>query len=203
MNKILHKKHNWIIYQFPYYQAFEIEQLKQKVAELTISKEHLEAENERLAEESSYAKELASAAGTELKALSEEVMKLMNNNDILSAELPPQKNSSTGRRTGSTKKKKEPSPTQLLELKRELALSMEREMAYEAILSEKYRKESELQETVKESKEREAYLENEVANMWILVSKLRKSQESETNISESNRESHMVGGFEIWNYSIF
>ncbi|CAI9782730.1 unnamed protein product [Fraxinus pennsylvanica] len=56
-------------------QANEIEDLKKKVAILTESKEELELRNNKLAEESSYAKGLASAAAVELKALSEELKK--------------------------------------------------------------------------------------------------------------------------------
>nr|GEW36429.1 kinesin-like protein KIN-7K, chloroplastic [Tanacetum cinerariifolium] len=158
-------------------QAFEIDQLKETVNKLTESNVQLEAENKILAEESSYAKELAAEAAVELKALTEEIMKLMNHNEKLSAELTGEKHSSVGRKTmGPTKRKKEQSPTQL-ELKRELALSKERELAYEDILSEKYNRETELQEIVNQSKQREAYLENEVANMWILIAKLKGSQE--------------------------
>ncbi|KAI3747169.1 hypothetical protein L6452_09618 [Arctium lappa] len=181
-------------------QVLEIEQLKQQVAKLSESKDQLEAQNKSLAEECSYAKELASAAATELKALSEEVVKLMNHNDRLGAQM----NSPSGRRTtGPTKnaqrnnimrQKEGISPNQL-ELKRELALSKEREMAYEAMLSDKDQRESELQQTVMESKQREAYLENEVANMWMLVAKLKRSQ---ANVPESSRVIPRVDGLGIW-----
>ncbi|KAI3791559.1 hypothetical protein L2E82_05378 [Cichorium intybus] len=173
-------------------QSLEIEELKQKVGELTESKEQLETRNKKLAEDSSYAKGLASAAAVELKALSEEVAKLMNHNEKLSAELAAHRNSPVQRRpTGSTRtRQKEVGPTQS-ELKRELALSRERELSYEAVLSEKDERESELQRTVEECKQREAYLENELANMWVLVAKLKKSRgESESSGGE---------GFEGWN----
>ncbi|XP_035841032.1 kinesin-like protein KIN-7K, chloroplastic isoform X3 [Helianthus annuus] len=167
-------------------QAHEVEKLKHKITELTNSKEQLESQNKQLAEESAYAKGLASAAAVELKALSEEVSKLMNHNEQLSVELASHKNSPShhrrspgftknGRKDNAYFRQKEPSPTQS-ELKRELALSREREMSYEAMLSEKARIESDLQKTVEESKQRESYLENELANMWVLVAKLKKSQ---------------------------
>ncbi|KAI3696879.1 hypothetical protein L6452_29472 [Arctium lappa] len=185
-------------------QAFEIEELKQKVVELTESNQQLENRNKKLAEESSYAKGLASAAAVELKALSEEVAKLMNHNERLTAELAAPKNSSSQRKTtGPTKngrretRPKEQSPTQL-ELKRELALSREREMSYETLISEKDRRESELRRRVEESKEREAYLENELANMWVMVAKLKRSQGAETEASESSKESQRIDGWEIW-----
>ncbi|KAM7530183.1 hypothetical protein LguiB_033593 [Lonicera macranthoides] len=175
-------------------QATEIEQLKKKLNELTESKEQLEHRNQKLAEESSYAKGLASAAAVELKALSEEVAKLMNHNEKLSAELAAQKNpqhqrtrpisttNRNGRREVHTKRHDHQSSVVPPDVKRELALSRERECSYEAALAEKGEREAELQRRVEESKQREAYLENELANMWVLVAKLKKSHGAETNV---------------------
>ncbi|KAL3569229.1 hypothetical protein D5086_029119 [Populus alba] len=165
-------------------QTTEIEELKQKAAALTESKEQLETRNQKLAEESSYAKGLASAAAVELKALSEEVAKLMNHNERLTAELTALKSSPTQRRTGSTVRngrrdnhmKRQDQVGAASELKREFAMSRERELQYEAALIEKDERETELQRKVEESKQRESYLENELANMWVLVAKLKKSQ---------------------------
>nr|XP_043609488.1 kinesin-like protein KIN-7K, chloroplastic isoform X2 [Erigeron canadensis] len=178
-------------------QAFEIEQLKQKVIELSDSKDMLEARNKKLADESSYAKGLASAAAVELTALSEEVSKLMKQNERLTAELASPKHSTTprktivptknGQRNNSHTRQKEKSPSQL-ELKRELALCRERELSYEALLSQKNERESELQHRVEESQQREAYLENELANMWVMVAKLKRLQGVETEPSESSKE---------------
>ncbi|KAI3683650.1 hypothetical protein L1987_84162 [Smallanthus sonchifolius] len=181
-------------------QSYEIEELKLKVTELTESKEQLEARNRKLADDSSYAKGLASAAAVELTALSEEVAKLMNHNERLTAELA--KHSPTPRKTmgpaknGRNTKPKEQSPTQM-ELKRELASSREREMSYEAIISKKDKRETELQQRLDESKQREAYLENELANMWVMVAKLKKSQGAETEPSESSKESQRVDGWDL------
>ncbi|XP_061955537.1 kinesin-like protein KIN-7K, chloroplastic [Populus nigra] len=168
-------------------QTTEIEELKQKAAALTESKEQLETQNQKLAEESSYAKGLASAAAVELKALSEEVAKLMNHNERLTAELTALKNSPTQRRTGSTVRngrrdnhmKRQDQVGAASELKREFAVSRERELQYEAALIEKDQRETELQRKVEESKQRESYLENELANMWVLVAKLKKSRGAE------------------------
>ncbi|KAK7336673.1 hypothetical protein VNO77_17219 [Canavalia gladiata] len=181
-------------------QINEVEELKQRVAELTESKEQLEFRNQKLAEESSYAKGLASAAAVELKALSEEVAKLMNQNERLAAELAASKNSPTQRRTSGTiqngrreshvrHRRNDQGGGSNSDIKRELALSKERELSYEAALSEKDQKEAELQRKVEESKQREAYLENELANMWVLVAKLKKSHGAETDVSGSTRES--------------
>ncbi|KAK1411901.1 hypothetical protein QVD17_32747 [Tagetes erecta] len=186
-------------------QAYEIEELRQKVVELTESKEHLEARNRKLADDSSYAKGLASAAAVELTALSEEIAKLMNHNEKLTAELAAAapKHLSTPRKTptgpaknGRNAKPKERSPSQM-ELKRELAASREREMSYEAMISKKDKQEAEIQQRLEESKQREAYLENELANMWVMVAKLKKSQGDETEPSESSKESQRVDGWDL------
>ncbi|KAA3464008.1 kinesin-related protein 4-like isoform X1 [Gossypium australe] len=173
-------------------QVAEIEELKQKVVELTESKEQLELRNQKLAEESSYAKGLASAAAVELKALSEEVTKLMNHNERLAAEMAAAKNSPTQRRTSNLRNSRRESLTKRhdqlgspSDLKKELAMSKERELSYEAALRERDHREAELQRRVEESKQREAYLENELANMWVLVAKLKKSNGVDTVVSES------------------
>ncbi|CAA0837494.1 P-loop containing nucleoside triphosphate hydrolases superfamily protein [Striga hermonthica] len=178
-------------------QANEVEELRRKLAEVTESKEELEVRNKKLAEESSYAKGLASAAAVELKALSEEVAKLMNQNERLSAELealkkpPAQRRASIPTRNGrkdSYSSKKYETGGLASDIKKELAMSREREHSYEAALAEKEQTEAELQRKVEESKQREACLENELANMWILVAKLKKSQGVEND--ELTRENY-------------
>ncbi|XP_012485648.1 kinesin-like protein KIN-7K, chloroplastic isoform X1 [Gossypium raimondii] len=168
-------------------QVTEIEELKHKVVGLTESKDQLELQNHKLAEESSYAKGLASAAAVELKELSEEVAKLMNHNERLMAELAAAKNPPTQRRTSTLRNGRRESLTKQHDqvgsssyLKRQLAMSKERELSYEAALLEKDQREAELQRKVEESKQREAYLENELANMWVLVAKLKKSNGADT-----------------------
>ncbi|KAL9425564.1 hypothetical protein AB3S75_032512 [Citrus x aurantiifolia] len=175
-------------------QAAEIEELNRKVTELTEAKEQLELRNQKLSEESSYAKGLASAAAVELKALSEEVAKLMNHKERLTAELAAAKSSPTQRRTSAVRNgrrdgqiKRQNQDGSSLDLKRELALSREREVSYEAAFLEKDQQGAELQRKVEESKKREAYLENELANMWVLVAKL-KSHGADTDGSKTTRE---------------
>ncbi|TYH54182.1 hypothetical protein ES332_D09G151000v1 [Gossypium tomentosum] len=165
----------------------EIEELKHKVVGLTESKDQLELQNHKLAEESSYAKGLASAAAVELKELSEEVAKLMNHNERLMLELAAAKNTPTQCRTSTLRNGRRESLTKQHDqvgsssyLKRQLAMSKERELSYEAALLEKDQREAELQRKVEESKQREAYLENELANMWVLVAKLKKSNGVDT-----------------------
>ncbi|KAI9153037.1 hypothetical protein LWI28_004834 [Acer negundo] len=189
---VLHEAKDNLLYKA---QTTEIEELKQKVTELTESKEQLELRNQKLAEESSYAKGLASAAAVELKALSEEVAKLMNHNERLAVELAAAKSSPTQRRTSTVRNgrrdgqiKRHDQAGSPSDLKRELAQSREREHSYEAAFLEKDQREAELQRKVEESKRREAYLENELANMWVLVAKLKKSHGTDTDASELTRE---------------
>ncbi|KAL4560723.1 hypothetical protein LXL04_032877 [Taraxacum kok-saghyz] len=177
--------------------VLEIEQLKQKVTELTDSKSELEARTKKLADDSSYAKGLASAAAVELTALSEEVSKLMNQNERLTAELAAAvavavpKNAPAHRKpTGPVKNGRRDNVNntrtkEQVEMKREVALSREREMSYERLLSQKDEREAELRRRVEEAQQREAYLENELANMWVMVAKLKRLQGAETEPSES------------------
>ncbi|KAG0485244.1 hypothetical protein HPP92_009323 [Vanilla planifolia] len=159
-------------------QESEIEELKGKVSELTEAKRQLEMQNQKMAEECQYAKGLASAAGVELKALSEEVTKLMNHNERLTNEVALLRNSSQRRAANGQKvargnshvKRHEPTS------KRDVNLSYEKELALEAALMEKEQREAELEKKLDDSKQKEAFLENELANMWILVAKLKKSQ---------------------------
>ncbi|GAB2233098.1 hypothetical protein Droror1_Dr00002313 [Drosera rotundifolia] len=179
-------------------QAAMIEELSQKVTKLTETNEQLELRNKKLAEDSSYAKGLASAAAVELKALSEEVAKLMNQKERLTSELAALKNSTNhstnprkptitpnGRRESQSWVKRHDHGSAAADAKKELAVSREREAAYEAALSEKEQREVELRGKVEESKQREAYLENELANMWVLVAKLKKSHGADDEISEA------------------
>uniref|UniRef100_A0A0D9VLP8 Kinesin-like protein n=1 Tax=Leersia perrieri TaxID=77586 RepID=A0A0D9VLP8_9ORYZ len=159
-------------------QSVEIDELKQKVSELTEVKSQLEARNQKLLEESTYAKGLASAAGVELKALSEEVTKLMNQNEKLASELAsvrsptPRRvnNGLRGARRDTISRRHEPAT------RRDNNAGYEREKAFEAVLMDKEQKEAELQRKIEESKQKEAFLESELANMWVLVAKLKKSQ---------------------------
>jgi len=169
-------------------QSIEVDELKQKVSELFEIKAQLEDRNRKLLEESTYAKGLASAAGVELKALSEEVTKLMNQNEKLATELAslrsptPRRVSSgpRGARRESMSRRHEPASRRDTN-----NASHEREKALENMLMEKEQKEAELQRKVEESKQKEAFLESELANMWVLVAKLKKSQGYEHEDSEA------------------
>ncbi|XP_078157601.1 P-loop containing nucleoside triphosphate hydrolases superfamily protein isoform X2 [Carex rostrata] len=161
----------------------EVEELKRKVKELTDVRSQLETRNQKLSEESAYAKGLASAAGVELKALSEEVTKLMHQNEKLTTELASLKSTPQRRLSnGPTKGRRENSnnhhtrrhePTNS---RRDHSVNHEREMLLENTIAEKEMREMQLHKKVEESKQREAFLENELANMWVQVAKLKKNQ---------------------------
>ncbi|MCO5603511.1 hypothetical protein L7F22_057662 [Adiantum nelumboides] len=68
-------------------QASDIEKLQQEKDILAEEKEGLQIQGQKLAEEASYAKELASAAAVELKNLAEEVKKLSLQNSQLADDL--------------------------------------------------------------------------------------------------------------------
>eukprot|EP01018_Ginkgo_biloba_P020937 Gb_03332 [translate_table: standard] len=68
-------------------QAAEIEILKQEKVQLIEEKGGLQVQSQKLSEEASYAKELASAAAIELKNLAEEVTRLSFQNAKLAKEL--------------------------------------------------------------------------------------------------------------------
>ncbi|KAM3194446.1 hypothetical protein ACQJBY_070867 [Aegilops geniculata] len=158
----------------------EIEELKQRLCELAEAKAQLEVRNHELLEESAYAKGLASAAGVELRALSEEVTKLVRQNEKLASEVESVRNLTPRRashspkaalgRKGSHIERHEPGG------KRDANSSSQREQALEAMLAEKEQREAELQKQIEESKQKEAFLEGELANIWTLVAKLRKAE---------------------------
>lgn len=168
-------------------QAAEIENLKQDKVRLIEQKDGLEVHSQKLAEEAAYAKELASAAAVELKALAEEVTKLSYQNAKLTSDLQVAQDLNFGRAAGSVKygqnDQSQDHPagrrgTVSADIRRDLIASHEREAALETILMEKEQKEAEVQKRIEEAKQREADLENELANMWVLVAKLKKGQEN-------------------------
>ncbi|XP_048542159.1 kinesin-like protein KIN-7D, chloroplastic isoform X2 [Triticum urartu] len=156
----------------------EIGELKQRLCELTEAKAQLEARNQELLEESTYAKGLASAAGVELRALSEEVTKLVKQNEKLAGELESARNSTPRRASHSPKAARKGGHIERHEPggKRDTNSSSQREQALEAMLAEKDQREAELQKKIEESKQKEAFLEGELANIWTLVAKLRKAE---------------------------
>uniref|UniRef100_A0A453R2X3 Kinesin motor domain-containing protein n=1 Tax=Aegilops tauschii subsp. strangulata TaxID=200361 RepID=A0A453R2X3_AEGTS len=156
----------------------EIDELKQRLCELAEAKVQLEVRNQELLEESTYAKGLASAAGVELRALSEEVTKLVKQKEKLASELESARNSTPRRASHSPRAARKGSHVERHEPggKRDANSSSQREQALEAMLAEKEQREAELEKKIEESKQKEAFLEGELANIWTLVAKLRKAE---------------------------
>ncbi|CAD6260845.1 unnamed protein product [Miscanthus lutarioriparius] len=159
-------------------QASEIESLKQENLRLVEEKDGLEVHTQKLAEESSYAKELASAAAVELKNLAEDVTRLSYENAKLNADLAAAKelNASMSRSNihADPKRRDRESGIIVKELQKELVASCQREAVLEDTLSQKDRRQSELLKIINDAKCREHELENELASMWALVSKIKK-----------------------------
>ncbi|KAH7567906.1 hypothetical protein JRO89_XS07G0183300 [Xanthoceras sorbifolium] len=153
-------------------QAAEIENLKQEKVKLSEEKDGLEIQCRKLAEEASYAKELASSAAVELRNLAEEVTRLSYENAKLTGELAAGKEahcrSSFYQRSGSHEFKQNntngarPDVRRKLEdgilvddLQKELSVRYQREAALQAALSEREQIEGELQKRIYEAKQRE------------------------------------------------
>ncbi|XP_019413364.1 PREDICTED: kinesin-like protein KIN-7D, mitochondrial [Lupinus angustifolius] len=186
-------------------QSQEIENENLKLEQVQLSEENsgLHVQNQKLSEEASYAKELASAAAMELKNLAAEVTKLSLQNAKLEKELMAARDLvntrsaliqtvngvnrkydiRSGRKGGTSCRANEISGAGLDEfeswsqaddLRIELQARKQREEALEAALAEKEFVEEEYRKKVEEAKKREAALENDLAGMWVLVAKLKK-----------------------------
>ncbi|CAA6660430.1 unnamed protein product [Spirodela intermedia] len=157
-------------------QASEIENLMQEKVRLAEEKDGLEIQSQKLAEEASYAKELASAAAVELRNLAEEVTKLSYQNAKLTSDLVAAKEAASVRISSQR--------NGLLDAKQDACLKksdghlMPKEASLEAALSVRDKREADLLKRIEEGKRREENLENELANMWVLIAKLNKSEVS-------------------------
>nr|XP_043614469.1 kinesin-like protein KIN-7E, chloroplastic [Erigeron canadensis] len=171
-------------------QAAEIETLKKEKAQMAEEKDELMMCSQKLANEGSYAKELAAAAAVELRNLAAEVTKLSYQNAKLNAELAAtkeacysnlyQKNYDIGSRPDVHFKKPEDGIL-TEELQKELKARHQREASLVSALSERDKLEGELRKRLDIAKRREEDLEAELANTWALVAKLKNSATSEIN----------------------
>lgn len=187
-----------------FHQEFENEKLKLEHVQLSEENSGLRVQNQKLAEEASYAKELASAAAVELKNLAGEVTKLSVQNAKLEKELssaremihsrsmqnangvnrkyneslrPGRKGRHSGRlneRAGTINDEFDTWSLDSDDLKFELQARKQREAALEAALAEKEFVEDQYRKKIEEAKKKEEALENDLANMWVLVAKLKK-----------------------------
>ncbi|KAL5706624.1 Kinesin-like protein KIN-7D [Ranunculus cassubicifolius] len=200
-------------------QEMENEKLKLEHVHLMEEKSGLHVQNQKLAEEASYAKELASAAAVELKNLAGEVTKLSLQNSRLEKELLAAQEIINSRGTINGVSRKIESARQGRkgrimsgrgnevartydeseywnldhdDVKMELQAKKHREAALEAALAEKEAVEEEYRKKVDEAKKREAALENDLANMWVLVAKLKK----EGGVAPDERDERRVTDYD-------
>ncbi|KAJ8450922.1 hypothetical protein Cgig2_032547 [Carnegiea gigantea] len=185
-------------------QEIENERLKLEHVQLLEENSGLRVQNQKLSEEASYAKELASAAAVELKNLATEVTRISLQNTKLEKELHGAREfaHSRGAQTANGSSRKygdgvkpgrkarfsarvndvpggayddfDSYNLDLEDLKMELQARKQREAVLEAALAEKEFVEEEYRKKVEEAKKREEALENDLANMWVLVAKLKK-----------------------------
>ena len=199
-------------------QEIENEELKLEHVQMLEESSGLRVQNQKLSEEASYAKELASAAAVELKNLAGEVTKLSLQNAKLEKELLAARelahsrgvngtnrkygdNTRSGRKGRLSGRGNEVSGTVYNDfdswdldpddLKMELQARKQREAALEAALSEKEFVEVEYRKKAEEAKKREASLENDLANMWVLVAQLKN--EGGANPELRMNERHIEG----------
>ena len=135
-------------------QVAEVENLRQENVRLVEEKDGLEIQSQKLAEEASYAKELAAAAAVELRNLAEEVTKLTYENAELSGDLEAAKEASCNSNFSPTssydckqninnsfqrdgKSKKLGNEVLIEDLQKDLNARLQREAALEAALSVK------------------------------------------------------------------
>ncbi|XP_020593333.1 kinesin-like protein KIN-7E, chloroplastic [Phalaenopsis equestris] len=167
-------------------QAAEIENLKQRSLRLAEEKDGLQIHCQKLAEEASYARELAAAAADELRNLAEEVTKLSYENAKLTDDLAASMETAT-RVSNSQRRvlidgkdtddyfKKSDDCVLVEELRKELSRRCERESSQEAALSVRDQREGKLKKIIDDSKQTEQELENELTRMRVLVAKLKRN----------------------------
>nr|XP_043620505.1 kinesin-like protein KIN-7D, mitochondrial [Erigeron canadensis] len=182
------------------------EKLKLERVQILEENSGLSVQNQKLSEEASYAKELASAAAVELKNLAGEVTKLSLQNAKLDKELlaarelvnhrpgnggnrtKPGRN---GRISGRVNDEADSWNIDLEDLRRDLQARKQREASLEAALAEKEVIEDEYRKKAEESKKKEAALENDLANMWVLVAQLKREAGGIVPESNTNNLGHV------------
>lgn len=162
---------------------------------LVEEKDGLEIQSQKLAQEASYAKELAAAAAVELRNLAEEVTKLSYENAELTGDLEAAREtcckSNFCQRSGSFDLKQSVNNSvqqdgQSRKIGNDVLTQkarFQREAALEAALSAKDQIEAELRRRLDETKQHEQDLENELASMRVMVAKMRK--QSGVNVDQS------------------
>lgn len=174
-------------------QTAEIEALKKEKVQITEEKDDLMICSQKLADEGSYAKELAAAAAVELRNLAAEVTKLSYQNAKLKDELAVTKQAcklnlcKKSNDFGSHQDVSVCKPEDGLlveELQKELNARYQREASLVGALSERDKLESELRKRLDAAKRHEEDMEAELANMWTLVAKLKNPASAEDILAD-------------------
>ncbi|KAH7298031.1 hypothetical protein KP509_25G024300 [Ceratopteris richardii] len=172
--------------------AVEIESLKQDRMHLQEENASLRTQTDKLLEEASYAKDLASAAAVELRNLAEEVRKLSLKNSDLESKLSFLQNEASTRRhydmfrsESSTEENCDGDIYDIeswhlepADLMREIYARRSRERCLQAALAEKEEIESKLLQKLEEGRRREANLENDLAGIYAQLDIIRKEKGS-------------------------
>ncbi|KAK1422173.1 hypothetical protein QVD17_25110 [Tagetes erecta] len=179
--------------------AAEIEALKKEKVQITEEKDDLMICSQKLADEGSYAKELAAAAAVELRNLAAEVTKLSYQNAKLKDELAVtkqacqlnlcKKSNDFGSHQDVCVRKPEDGLL-VEELQKELNARYQREASLVGALSERDKLESELRKRLDAAKRHEEDMEAELANMWALVAKLKNPASSEDILADETSTVH-------------
>uniref|UniRef100_A0A7N0T0D5 Uncharacterized protein n=1 Tax=Kalanchoe fedtschenkoi TaxID=63787 RepID=A0A7N0T0D5_KALFE len=196
------------------FQEFEKEKLKIELVNLVEGNTLLRVQNQKVAEEASYAKQLASAAAVELKNLANEVSKLSHENAKLKNELLTSKDlvhksSYVQNVNGFSHKHIDPRAgrksrissggSELLgnlsgdfeldpeALRIELQARIQKEAVLEAELVGKKTVEDEYRKNLEQANGRVQSLENDLANTRVLVAELKKQGRGHSDANGSDR----------------
>ncbi|KAG2240151.1 hypothetical protein Bca52824_091033 [Brassica carinata] len=145
-------------------QEFENEKLKLEHVQIVEENSGLRVQNQKLAEEASYAKEDLAQTRNSMNGVNNR----KNNDGPRSGR---KGRISSGRSSGDEFESWNLDPEAL---KMELQARKQREAALESALADKEFIEGEYRKKAEEAKRREEALENDLANMWVLVAKLKK-----------------------------
>ncbi|KAJ4777380.1 Kinesin-like protein KIN-7G [Rhynchospora pubera] len=179
-------------------QETENEKLRYELMQLNEDYKELMNQKKKLADEASYAKELASSAAVELKSLAEEVTKLSVQNAKQAKELKNLQRSRPGSRASREFTNFSLDETSDLDsLKTELSVRKQREAVLEAALAEKEVIEEEYKRKLDDAKKRELTLENDLAGMWVLVARLKRGAlgvPEKNGLDERSSNGELVNG---------
>ncbi|KAL8143767.1 hypothetical protein V2J09_016799 [Rumex salicifolius] len=184
-------------------QETENENIKLQNVQILEDNSGLRVQNQKLSEEASLAKELASSAAVELKNLAGEAIHVRNAS-IQGGNRRHKDVVKQGRRGLFSARTNDMSSNTYADFdwdghKMELQARKQYEAILEAALAEKEIVEEEYRKKAEEAKRRETALENDLANMWAVVAKLKKEG---TTILETKTDERQNSGEILRQYRI-